>query len=65
MTLYFVVARMIMTDMHDSGVGSKRMPGLKMGSDTYISLKWVKVKIAKMVKKQCRREPKMCLNFGT
>ncbi len=50
MISYFLVGRIIMTDMRDRGLGSKRTPGLKMGGPPYISLKRVKVKIAKMVK---------------
>ena len=50
MMSHFLVGRIIMTDMHDMGLGSKRTPGLKMGGHPYISLKWLKVKIAKMVK---------------
>ena len=45
MILYFLVGHVIMSDMYDGGVGCKQAPGLKMGGGTYISLKWVKVKI--------------------
>ncbi len=33
--MYFLVACMIMADMHDRGVGSKWTPGLKMGGFPY------------------------------